>query len=171
MSIVNLVSLTHRFIIRDDPLGKFVKCNVIDMKIDSFDEFVAMLKKSKTALEQLGSYINWCIVKASGSTLRLLIAEFIAREKSQEHFERLTEIMTPKYANSQIINEILLRGVNDGEFPKIDCQIVAELFYSLCEGIVFRYYMFHRDIELLRKAFKEAERIFINSVILQQSGS
>jgi AcrR family transcriptional regulator len=127
------------------------------------DEVTALMQINRTALEQLRCYVNWSMEKAANSTLHLLVAEFITRVKSQEVMERFTDI------NAQMINEILQRGVDNGEFSKMDCQVMAELFSSLCEGIVSRFYIFHKDIELLRKTLIEAEQFIINSIILLEN--
>ncbi|MCL2766751.1 MAG: TetR/AcrR family transcriptional regulator [Peptococcaceae bacterium] len=127
--------------------------------------FNTLSQKDGTALDRLREYMNWQVQNTVNSSIHILLPEFLTRVKQADTMDRLKDIMTGKHTGFQTIREILNQGVSSGELPDLDCRVMAELYWSLCEGIVSRYYIFHQDSELLKKTFVAAEDIFINGII------
>jgi len=134
-----------------------------DMERDK-DKFNTMLEKYQTAKEQLIAYLDCCVEKALGSPMFVLVGEFMSRAKSQEVMDRLNEIFSKKHTGSYIVHSILQRGVDSGEFHQMDLPVMTELFCSLTEGMLGRYYIFHKDSALLEKALTAVKDIFINNL-------
>ena len=124
----------------------------------------ALQKKEGTVLNRLRIYVNWLVQYSINSPIHLLMAEFVTRIKRPDTMDKLRIIITKKNAGFQTVQEILHQGVKNGEFLDMDCQVMAELYWSICEGLVTRYFLFHRDSELLKKTFATAEDIFINNL-------
>ena len=131
---------------------------------NEISESAALPKREATAPERLREYINWRMQRTLDSSIHMLMPEFVTRAKRPDTIERLKKLVNHRQCGFKIIYEILEQGALDGEFPSIDYPVMAELYFSLCEGIVTRYYIFHRDAALLKKTFATAEDIFINSI-------
>lgn len=127
-------------------------------------EFIALLKESETATEQLRKYLIWYMKKAMDSSLHTLIAEFLTRAKNENVLNRLKDMASQKHTDIDIIYKILRHGVETGEFAPMDAQAMAEIFCALCEGIVSRFHMFHKNSDLLKRTFVAAEDIFIKAI-------
>ena len=127
-------------------------------------EAAALPKQTATASERLREYINWRMRKTLDSSIHMLMPEFVTRAKRPDTIERLKKLMTYRQDGFKIVYDILEQGALSGEFPAIDYPVMAELYFALIEGIVTRYYIFHRDAALLKKTFATAEDIFIESI-------
>ena len=128
------------------------------------EESAALPNKGASSTKRLKAYVKWRMQRTQNSSIHMLMPEFVTRVKSADTLEQLKKLLTLKQSGYKIIYEILEQGAGSGEFPAMDYAVMAELYFSLCEGIVTRYYIFHQDPALLKKTFATAEDIFIESI-------